>query len=84
MLVQHVVFEGALSLLMEILGIDLSGKQIQRVSEWYGTELYAIIDAHHNYYHAVEKIENLARLHFRNQEHKKNRPFDITPYMNIV
>ena len=183
-LAQHVVFEGASSLLKEILGIDLSGKQIQRVSEWYGTELDPIIQANHSeyipqlcepktkdertyvmmdgsmvytreekwkemklarlfhesqnvniqkdrkeivksvyvshlgsidefcpklerhiatiktrkvfiadgakwiwnwvednypgstqildYYHAVEKIENLARLHFRNQEHKKN------------
>ena len=184
LLAQHVVFEGASSLLKEILGIDLSGKQIQRVSEWYGAELDPIIEANHSeyipqlsepktkdertyvmmdgsmiytreekwkemklarlfhesqnveiqkdrneivksvyvshlgsidqfcpklerhiatiktskvfiadgakwiwnwvednypgstqildYYHAVEKIENLARLHFRNQEHKKN------------
>ena len=184
LLAQHVVFEGASSLLKEILGIDLSGKQIQRVSEWYGKQIDPIIEANQieyipqlpqpktkdertyvmmdgsmiytreekwkemklarlfhesqnvgiqkdrneivksvyvshlgsidqfcpklerhiatiktskvfiadgakwiwnwvednypgstqilDYYHAVEKIENLARLHFRNQEHKKN------------
>ena len=49
-LAQHVVFEGASSLLKEILGIDLSGKQIQRVSEWYGTELDPIIQANHSEY----------------------------------
>lgn len=49
-LAQHLVFEGASSLLKEILGIDLSGKQIQRVSEWYGTELDPIIEANHSEY----------------------------------
>ncbi len=50
LLAQHVVFEGASSLLKEILGINLSGKQIQRVSEWYGKQIDPIIEANQSEY----------------------------------
>lgn len=49
---QHVVFEDGSALLKQLLGIDLSAKQIQRVSEWYGEQIDPIIDANHTEYMA--------------------------------
>ena len=49
---QHVVFEDGSALLKQLLGIDLSAKQIQRVSEWYGEQVDPIIDANHTEYMA--------------------------------
>lgn len=47
---QHAVFEDASELLKGMLGIDLSAKQIQRVSEWYGSQINSIVQANHTQY----------------------------------
>lgn len=38
-----------------MLGLDISGKQIQRVSEWYGNQIDPIIEANHTAYMAELK-----------------------------
>lgn len=52
---QNSVFEGASEILNRLLGIDLSAKQFQRVSEWYGTQIDPIIQANQ-----IEYIPQLA------------------------
>jgi len=47
LLAQDVVFESASQLLNKLLNIDLSAKQIQRVSHWYGQQIDPIVDANH-------------------------------------
>lgn len=47
---QSVVFNEASSILQTMLNIDLSAKQFQRVSEWYGEQLDPIIEANHKEY----------------------------------
>ena len=46
-LAQDVVFDGASQILKKLLRIDLSAKQIQRVSQWYGSQIDPIIEANH-------------------------------------
>lgn len=50
LLSQDLVFEGASEMLSRLLGIDLSAKQCQRVSEWYGGQIDPIIQANHTAY----------------------------------
>ena len=50
LLAQDVVFDGASQLLNKLLSIDLSAKQIQRVSHWYGNQINPIITANHTEY----------------------------------
>ena len=50
LLAQDVVFENASALLNKLLNIDLSAKQIQRVSQWYGGQIDPIIRANHTAY----------------------------------
>jgi hypothetical protein len=50
MMSQNSVFEGASQILNRLLGIDLSGKQFQRVSEWYGGQIDPIIQANQKEY----------------------------------
>jgi hypothetical protein len=52
LLAQDVVFDGASLLLKRLLLIDLSSKQIQRVSQWYGCQIDPIINANHTEYMA--------------------------------
>ena len=59
-LAQGSVFEEASNILKKILNLDVSAKQFQRVSEWYGAQLDPIIEANH-----VEYIPQLV--------HKKDR-----------
>lgn len=47
MLSQNSVFEEASKVLFQLLRIDLSAKQFQRVSEWYGSQIDSIIQANH-------------------------------------
>jgi len=47
LLAQDAVFEGASQLLKRLLRVDLSAKQIQRVSQWYGSQIDPIITANH-------------------------------------
>lgn len=47
MLGQHAVFESASELLMRFLGVDVSAKQVQRISEYYGEQIDPIIQANH-------------------------------------
>ena len=47
---QHTVFDSASEILKCTLGIDLSAKQIQRVSEWYGEQIDPIIESNHTEY----------------------------------
>ncbi|TVR76001.1 MAG: hypothetical protein EA409_13890 [Saprospirales bacterium] len=47
MLDQHSVFESAYGLLMKFLGVDVSAKQVQRISEFYGEQIDPIIQADH-------------------------------------
>lgn len=47
MLGQHAVFESASEMLMSFLGVDVSAKQIQRISEYYGEQIDPIIQANH-------------------------------------
>ena len=47
MLSQNSVFEGASEVLRHLLDIDLSAKQFQRVSEWYGDQIDPIVQANH-------------------------------------
>jgi hypothetical protein len=44
---QSSVFEEASNLLMRMLNLNISAKQCQRVSEWYGSQIDPIIDANH-------------------------------------
>jgi hypothetical protein len=46
-LAQNSVFEEASDILNKMLSIDMSAKQLQRVSEYYGGELNPIIQANH-------------------------------------
>ena len=50
MLGQHSVFESATHVLKSLLRLDVSAKQIQRVSEWYGNQIDPIIEANHQRY----------------------------------
>lgn len=50
MLAQHSVFEGASEILSRLLNIDLSPKQIQRISEFYGKQIDPIVAANHTQY----------------------------------
>lgn len=50
LLAQHTVFDGASDILERMLGLDVSAKQIQRVSEWYGEQIDPIIEANHTQY----------------------------------
>jgi len=50
LLAQDSVFEGASQLLKRLLRIDLSAKQIQRVSQWYGSQIDPIVTANHTEY----------------------------------
>lgn len=50
LLAQDVVFESASELLNKLLNIDLSAKQIQRVSHWYGGQIDPIVAANHTEY----------------------------------
>ena len=50
MLGQHSVFESASHVLKSLLRLDVSAKQIQRVSEWYGNQIDPIIEANHQRY----------------------------------
>ncbi len=59
---QHTVFESASEILDQILGLDLSAKQIQRVSEWYGRQIDPIVEANQ-----VEYIPQLANLGNENE-----------------
>ena len=64
MLSQSTVFEEASQLLRRLLKIDLSAKQFQRVSEYYGDQIDPIIEANHTDYMpqltpAKDKDENL-------------------------
>lgn len=52
---QYFVFEGASQVLHKILHVDISNKQIQRVSEWYGNQIDPIIEANHTDYMAQLK-----------------------------
>lgn len=47
---QHTVFESGSEILQHILGIDVGVKQIQRVSEHYGSQIDPIIEANHTQY----------------------------------
>jgi len=50
LLAQDNVFEGASQILDRLLNIDLSAKQFQRVSEWYGAQIDPIIKANQTEY----------------------------------
>lgn len=60
---QHTVFESASEILDQILGIDLSAKQVQRVSEWYGKQIDPIIEAN--------QIEYIPQLSDQSKEDEK-------------
>lgn len=47
---QHSVFEGASEMFKQLLGIQISAKQIQRVSEWYGKQIDPLIEKNHTQY----------------------------------
>jgi len=49
---QHCVFDSASDILKQMLGVEVSAKQIQRVSEWYGNQVDLIIEANHTLYMA--------------------------------
>lgn len=58
-LAQDAVFDGASQLLKKLLGIDLSAKQIQRVSQWYGSQIDPIVQANHTeYMPQLEPVKN--------------------------
>lgn len=63
MLAQHSVFEDASLILMRMLCIDLSAKQIHRVSQWYGVEVDSLIQAN--------EIEYIPQLTEPNKEDEK-------------
>lgn len=50
LLAQDLVFYGASQILKNLLHIDLSAKQFQRVSEWYGSQIDPIVQANHTEY----------------------------------
>ena len=60
---QHTVFENASEILGRILGLDLSAKQIQRVSEWYGKQIDPIVEAN--------QIEYMPQLVDQGKENEK-------------
>lgn len=47
---QHTVFEGASEICKHTLGIEVSVKQIQRVSEYYGNKINPIVEKNHTQY----------------------------------
>lgn len=47
---QQTVFENASELLHQFLGIEVSPKQTQRISEWHGKQIDPIIKANHTVY----------------------------------
>ncbi len=53
LLSQGSVFEDASQILERLLGIDLSAKQFQRVSEWHGAQIDPIVQANHTEYMLV-------------------------------
>jgi hypothetical protein len=50
MLGQHSVFESSSAILKQFLRLEVSAKQIQRISEWYGKQINPIIKANHTEY----------------------------------
>lgn len=50
MLGQHSVFESASEILTRLLSVELSPKQIQRISEFYGKQIDPIVAANHTQY----------------------------------
>jgi len=50
MLGQHSVYKEASNLLQRFLGLDVSGMQIQRVCNYYGSQIDPIVNANHEQY----------------------------------
>lgn len=63
MLSQSTVFDEASRLLERLLNIDLSAKQFQRVSEWYGRQIDPIIEANHTDYMPQLSVPKTADEH---------------------